>query len=284
MRLQLPLLLLLSAATLFNVVLAGDMTAVLEYTSCQADPSTCTRLDLISRQLTGAISTEIGLLTALTFILIGHFHPNLVGTIPTEIGLLTELTQLDLAANGLRGPIPTELGRLTKLDVGLNLDNQQANDGLAGLTGTISTELGLLTSLTTGLGFLGLSGNKLTGPIPTEFGRLSLMSIVLEQNNQLTGSIPSEVAQITRPITFLPSLTTFMAFNNAAICGDVPTGVTLRLPTVTRQPPMEPASAPHARQHRLLWQRHLRPPLPHRQPQPSTENSRHLKNSDASGR
>ena len=72
-------------------------------------------------------------------------------------------------------------GRVTKLD----LEGNQ-------LTGPIPTELGKLSSLTE----LQLYDNQLTGTIPTELGKLSSLTALDLGGNQLTGTIPSELGNL----------------------------------------------------------------------------------------
>jgi Leucine-rich repeat (LRR) protein len=61
------------------------------------------------------------------------------------------------------------------------------------LTGPIPTELGLLTKLRE----LYLHNNKLTGQIPTELGLLTQLKTLSLSENQLTGAIPLELGRLT---------------------------------------------------------------------------------------
>ena len=74
-----------------------------------------------------------------------------------------------------------EKGRITKL--GLSFFK---------LTGPIPSEIGKLTALT----YLNFSDNKLTGPIPSEIGQLKALRSLDLSSNQLTGSIPSEIGEL----------------------------------------------------------------------------------------
>jgi Leucine-rich repeat (LRR) protein len=139
-----------------------------------------TSLELVSDELVaGSITSEIGLLTALTFLELSKNQ--LTGSIPTELGLLTALDWLYLEDNQLSGTIPTELGMLTTM-AGLDLESNQ-------LTGFIPSELGLLTATTE----LCLDWNELSGPIPTELGLLTATRELSLDTNGLTGSIPTEL-------------------------------------------------------------------------------------------
>jgi len=106
----------------------------------------------------------------------------LTGSIPTELGNLTALTFIDLSGNQLSGAIPTELGNLTALN---NLVLSRNN-----LTGSIPAELGNLTALRS----LRLGRNQLSGAIPTELGNLTNLLVLFMHTNQLTGLVPLPVA------------------------------------------------------------------------------------------
>jgi Leucine-rich repeat (LRR) protein len=103
---------------------------------------------------------------------------SLSGAIPSELGVLTGLTVLSLDQNQLSGAIPPELGALANLWY-LGLSGNQ-------LSGGIPPELGMLASLL----YLALAGNQLSGTIPPELGALTnLTSLSLDQN-QFGGTIP----------------------------------------------------------------------------------------------
>ncbi|KAI8835166.1 hypothetical protein BJ741DRAFT_226370 [Chytriomyces cf. hyalinus JEL632] len=103
------------------------------------------------------------------------------------------------------------------------------------LTGPIPTEFGRLTSLS----YLALALNQLTGPIPTELGRLTSLTLLNLASNQLTGPIPTELGQLaslsyfglasnqlTGPIpTELGRLTslTFFGLTSNQLTGPIPT-------------------------------------------------------------
>lgn len=63
----------------------------------------------------------------------------LTGEIPSELGLLTSLEELELGHNNINGNIPTELGSISRLQL-IQLDNNN-------LPGSIPTEFGFLSSL-----------------------------------------------------------------------------------------------------------------------------------------
>ncbi|KAI8833247.1 hypothetical protein BJ741DRAFT_691186 [Chytriomyces cf. hyalinus JEL632] len=112
-------------------------------TNCCNVTSNCTttggvtRLDLDGKGISGALPTQLGLLTSLAYMTL--FGNQLTGTIPTELARLTNLSDVSLYENKLSGTIPTELGRLTKL-TNLRLDSNNLN-------GTFPCELSNLTAL-----------------------------------------------------------------------------------------------------------------------------------------
>ena len=111
--------------------------------------------------------------------------------------------QFDFRSNNLRGTAPLEMGMLTnliRLDLGINPQ----------LRGTIPTTIGLLT----GLQGLDLHENDLTGRIPSELGRLSVLSwLTLANqsggdnsgssaaraagNRKLSGTIPTQIGLLS---------------------------------------------------------------------------------------
>jgi len=80
------------------------------------------------------------------------------GSIPSEIGLLTALTYLDLSQNQIGGSIPEELYSLTDLEMLFLYKNQ--------LSGSISSSAGNWWNLRD----MHLSHNQLTGSIPSNLG------------------------------------------------------------------------------------------------------------------
>lgn len=161
---------------------------------------------------TGAIPSEVGLLTSMTAMRIGH--TNVTGYLPTEVGLCTNLSTIAIRDNNLFGTIPSELGLLTKMTTFLGLSNSW--------TGTLPTELGLWSSFDH---HFVLSNSNLTGPIPSEFVSVQLLSFTVSgwflikcyslyhfvlsmqgllgkakrmiiSNNMLTGNLPTELGNM----------------------------------------------------------------------------------------
>jgi hypothetical protein len=102
----------------------------------------------------------------------------LTGAIPTELVLLTKLTSLDVSYNFLSGVIPPELWSMTYLEE-LRLSGN-------GVSGQLSNSLTNLSKLR----ILDLSVNPFVGKLP-QFGLLTnLLMLHLEDNVDLTGILP----------------------------------------------------------------------------------------------
>ena len=160
-------------------------------------------IDLVAFQnVQGTIPEEIGLLTALTMLLLTD--KQLTGTIPSQLGQLTLLELLWLDRNQLTGTIPSQLGLLTALTY-LELDVNR-------LTGTMPAQLGQLTALT----WLDFGSNQLTRTIPTQLGQLTALSYFALYDNRLTGTIPLDLTQLTN--------LQYLYFYNNNLHGQVPSG------------------------------------------------------------
>jgi len=200
-----------------------------DISECYYDIEDCKYLDTYYR-LGGTIPTEIGLLTALTYLEldsgfgsipteIGNLvlltelwyieDTKLTSSIPTEIGNLVLLTELGIEDNYLTGTMPTELGMLTSL-TGLSIENNF-------ITGTIPTELGNLDALS----LLEVEHNLLTGPIPSEIGLLTALYRLDFYNNRLSGSVPSELAQVMDADAGGDGEELYM-YRNQWLCGALP--------------------------------------------------------------
>ncbi|GJN09918.1 hypothetical protein PR202_ga27972 [Eleusine coracana subsp. coracana] len=124
-------------------------------------------------------------------------------------GFLPSLTRLDLSGNALLGRIPPSLGSLPRLSL-LDLSNNA-------LSGAIPASLGSATALR----FLNLSNNALSGgdeaALPAAFRALTRVEELQISGNNLTGPLPSWLAS-------LPNLRVLSAYENA-LSGPIPPGL-----------------------------------------------------------
>lgn len=138
-------------------------------------------LGLRGNHLSGTLASEIGLLSNLAFFIVGYNA--LSGTIPSEIGQATSMLEWDAWANNFRGTIPEEIYDSLNLMYALIL-------GTNSLSGTISTSIGGLRQLS----FLILRDNpNLTGTLPTEISKLSLLRRLDVDGTGMIGPVPDEV-------------------------------------------------------------------------------------------
>jgi Leucine-rich repeat (LRR) protein len=205
------------------LLLPDTSTITVELFGREYDSEATKNILLRSKNLTGTVSTELGLLTNLAELDLSSNQ--LSGSVPFELGLLTQLTFLDLSSNKLTGSVPAPLCTDSGIvrDVRIDCDRIVCpccfwDDGVpcgfvqifgevldphttsildfnsSGLRGTIPARLGIFTQLTV----LDLSINFLTGPIPSEFGQLTQLTWLHLSGNSLTGPIPSEFGQLTQ--------------------------------------------------------------------------------------
>jgi len=205
---------------------SGEMDDLLTYQHCQQEVSSCTSLQFYQAGLTSTIPTTIGLLTALTNLVLQFNF--LKGPLPSQLGLLTNLKTLYIANNAeLDGSIPSQLAQLGSLKV-MNLGSNALTGAVPSeifsmnsletlvlnknhLTGTIPTEVGNAASLKV----LSLSDNQLTGSVPEEIGHMNRLATCWLQNNQLTGSVPNSMSS-------LHSMQDFRIYENVGVCGSLP--------------------------------------------------------------
>ena len=154
-----------------------------EFNRDDQEPWTVAASRMSNAGLTGRIPAEIGRLTNLTLLTLGHNR--LTGGIPPEIGNLTKLEQFSVENNQLTGTIPAALGRLTDLTF-LAIDRNR-------LTGSIPPEIGNLRNL----GTFWAPANDLSGSIPPGIGNLSALRHLGLHDNSLTGNIPRALGNLT---------------------------------------------------------------------------------------
>lgn len=172
-------------------------------------------IDIKHSLLTGSLPTTIGLLTKLEMFVASYSQ--LQGTIPSKLALLSNtLGVLMLGGPNLEGTLPESIGELTLLskcsireqfyDISYQLLYILTCDSLhlfvlseslyiraKAITGTIPSAFGKLTQLEWML--LGDAAD-LTGPLPSELGSLSLLSILEFQGSGITGTVPTELGRL----------------------------------------------------------------------------------------
>ena len=140
-----------------------------------------------NKDLTGPISTEIGLLQRLESVTFSG--TKLTGQLPSELGLLSSsMRNLAIGFAQLNGTLPSELGQLT------NLFSFVVDSNL--FSGTIPDEFSNLTNIEA----LYLWGNQLTGTLPTWVANMPVMEEFEVDTNLLTGTIPTELGTLTNTI------------------------------------------------------------------------------------
>ncbi|XP_058209746.1 probable leucine-rich repeat receptor-like serine/threonine-protein kinase At3g14840 isoform X1 [Rhododendron vialii] len=109
---------------------------------------------------------------------------DLQGTLPPELARLTYLEDIDLSRNYLNGTIPPQWGSMKLINISL-LGNR--------LTGPIPMEFGNIGTLAT----LSLEFNQLSGPIPPKLGSLPLLWKLHLTSNNFTEELPKELAKLS---------------------------------------------------------------------------------------
>ncbi|VAH96034.1 unnamed protein product [Triticum turgidum subsp. durum] len=226
--------------------------------SCQ----TLVFLDLAENNLSGNIPRWIGD-SLKSLILVSLGFNQFSGEIPEELSQLPALQYLDLSNNKLSGPIPRFLGKLTafylvnqealclanqnKLPVlqfkvygigdayfSMYLDSVEATwkgrrlhfEGilcvltgidLSGnlLTGEIPSGIGFLS----GIRFLNLSRNHIEGSIPSELGNMTIMESLDLSWNGLLGPVPHSLMSL--------AFVSIMDFSYNDLSGEIPSGPVL---------------------------------------------------------
>ncbi|XP_028772712.1 probable LRR receptor-like serine/threonine-protein kinase At1g53430 isoform X1 [Neltuma alba] len=126
---------------------------------------------------------------------------NIAGEIPSEFGNLTQLIELDLTRNYLNGTIPTVFTRIPLVNLSL-LGNR--------ISGLIPAELGKIATLQE----LVLEDNQLGGPLPQSLGNLRNLRRLLLSANYFTGIIPETFGN-------LKNLTEFR-IDGSSLSGKIP--------------------------------------------------------------
>ncbi|TPX66896.1 hypothetical protein CcCBS67573_g07684 [Chytriomyces confervae] len=160
---------------------------------CDIAGITCTnnrivRVELGSTNLRGTLPDFSKLTEMVRF----RVESNLLyGTIPSSIGSLTKMTLIDIGLNGLTGEIPASISNMIALE--------ELYIGYNKLVGGIPSSI---ASLAPSLRIINMADNTLTGPLPTEWGTLSLLTQLHLQDNQFTGTIPSQYGRLLNMFDF----------------------------------------------------------------------------------
>ncbi|XP_057987350.1 probable LRR receptor-like serine/threonine-protein kinase At3g47570 isoform X2 [Hevea brasiliensis] len=134
-------------------------------------------LRLENNKFTGSIPSSISNLSLLSSLNMGF--NNFKGNIPARLGSCRNLIRLRLSHNSLSGSIPREVIGLKSLSILLDLSGNE-------LTGPIPSEIGLLQNLAQ----LDLSDNRLSGMIPSTIGKCSNLEQLRLEGNSFDGDIP----------------------------------------------------------------------------------------------
>ncbi|KAJ3244101.1 hypothetical protein HDU77_010068 [Chytriomyces hyalinus] len=183
-------------------------------TCCDITGITCStnnrivRVELASTNLRGTLPDFSKLTEMVRF----RVQSNLLyGTIPSSIGSLTKMTLIDIGLNGLTGEIPASISNMAALE--------ELYIGYNKLVGGIPSSI---ASLAPSLRIINMADNTLTGPLPTEWGTLSLLTQLHLQDNQFTGTIPSQYGRLLNMFDF--------ELSNNKLSGSIPSEL-LALPS-----------------------------------------------------
>ena len=165
-------------------------------------------LNVGANQLTGTISSSIGLATALGSLSL--FENNFQGTLPAAIYDLP-LVDFQAQSNLIAGNLPLDTKTNSRWISTLESLWLQNN----ALTGTIPTIFGQYFPLLD----LRLGGNKISGAIPDSLYNLATLTRLYLNDNQLTGPLSDRVA-------LMSSLATLDVSNNK-LTGSIPTSLSV---------------------------------------------------------
>ncbi|KAI8006238.1 putative LRR receptor-like serine/threonine-protein kinase [Camellia lanceoleosa] len=110
---------------------------------------------------------------------------DLSGVLPRSLVKLTYIKYIDLSRNYLSGPLPSEWASI-KLEYMSFTVNR--------LSGTIPTSFGRITTLTN----MSIEGNMFNGTIPAELGNLVNLVYLNLKSNNLTGELPKEFNKLRK--------------------------------------------------------------------------------------
>lgn len=188
-------------------------------------------LDLSSNTLNGSIPPSLGRLTSLLWLMLAN--NSLTGEIPPELGNCSSLLWLNLASNELSGSIPPELANIGSNPMPtflLNREKDKITPGsgeclamkrwifadyppfsfvyplltrkncrklwdklLKGVGIFPVCELGTTIRTYQITGYVQLSGNKLSGSVPSDIGKMRNFSMLHLGENNFHGNLPAEM-------------------------------------------------------------------------------------------
>ncbi|KAE8715761.1 Leucine-rich repeat receptor-like serine/threonine-protein kinase BAM1 [Hibiscus syriacus] len=174
-------------------------------------------MDLSNNMFTGEIPESFAELKNLT--LLNLFRNKLHGQIPEFIGELPELEVLQLWENNFTGSIPQKLGSNKKLQN--RWENVSPSVGFVWVK-IISTDPFQRpfqsASAHTSVQKLLLDGNKFSGQIPAEIGKLQQLSKIDFSHNKFSGPMPPEICKC--------KLLTLVDLSRNELSGQIPTEIT----------------------------------------------------------
>ncbi|KAI3412424.1 Protein kinase domain-containing protein, partial [Psidium guajava] len=169
-------------------------------------------LDLSFNELTGTIPSSLGKLSSLLWLMLANNQ--LVGEIPPEIGNCSSLLWLNLANNKLSGHVPPELSNIGQSPVFESnpqnyppfsfvydilsrrtcrsiWDQLLKGDGLFPICNPGTMVRRYQTS-----GYVQLSGNRLSGEIPSDIGKMRDFGMLHIGVNNFSGKLPREIREL----------------------------------------------------------------------------------------
>lgn len=143
------------------------------------------------------------------------------GTIPADFGELVALDKLLLDGNNLSGPIPASFGSFCVAGIGGMCQLTWLVISGEGITGTIPSSLGNLTKLD----WLGIGRTSITGSLPESLANLTnIRYLDVTSNRQLGGTIPN--------LAPLPKLQHLWLSGNA-LTGTIPVALRANISTTS---------------------------------------------------
>ncbi|XP_058747479.1 probable leucine-rich repeat receptor-like serine/threonine-protein kinase At3g14840 isoform X2 [Vicia villosa] len=150
---------------------------------------------------------------------------NLSGTLPPDLVRLPFLQEIDLTLNYLNGTIPKELATLSLVNISFYGNR---------LSGPIPKEFGNIPSLRS----LVLEFNQLSGNLPPELGSLNKIERLLLSSNNFTGVLPATFAKLTalKQFQFSGAIPNFiqnwknlemLVIRGSGLSGPIPSGISL---------------------------------------------------------